>query len=397
MAIPSEYQRGPDERVSWLSSLPYISLHVGAVIGLFVFPLTWEMVALTVGLYYLRMFGITAGYHRYFSHRGFKTSRWFQFVLALLGATSSQKGVLWWSGLHRHHHKHSDQPEDIHSPRRGFWWSHHLWILCPKYDETPKSQLREFADYPELLWLNKYWIVPPLALAGLLLVIGGWSASFYGAVLSTVLLYHGTFFINSLTHVFGSRRYETSDTSRNSFLLALLTMGEGWHNNHHYYQSTANQGFFWWEVDLSYYLLKVLSWFGIVWDLRTPPQWVLEGKRRAHGEEASFSFPAQLIDDMATLSALKAAPAESPSVLGELALKAAETAAEVAERAAKVAQDTTARMQKSATEAAERAAALAAEAAEAAGQSQKSWSERAALAAQQAAAAAARARGFAAR
>ena len=393
MAISSEYARAPDERISWLASIPYIGLHVGTIVGLFVFPLSGSMVALVVGLYYLRMFGITAGYHRYFAHRGFKTSRWFQFVLALLGSTASQKGVLWWSGLHRHHHKHSDQPEDIHSPRRGFWWSHHLWILCPKYDETPKSQLREFAAYPEILWLNKYWIVPPLGLAAVLFLIGGLSWSFYGAVVSTVLLYHGTFAINSLTHVFGRRRYETTDTSKNSFLLALLTMGEGWHNNHHYYQSTANQGFFWWEVYFSYYLLKVLSWLGVVWDLRTPPKWVLEGKKRAYGDEASFAFPAQLIDDMATLSALKSATAGEPATrLGELALKAAETAAEVAERAAKAAESAKAKVRESAAEAAERAAALAAEAAEAAASTRTSWGERAALAAQAAAQSAARAR-----
>lgn len=393
MAISSEYARAPDERISWLASIPYIGLHVGTLVGLFVFPLSWSMVALVVGLYYLRMFGITAGYHRYFSHRGFKTSRWFQFVLALLGSTASQKGVLWWSGLHRHHHKHSDQPEDIHSPRRGFWWSHHLWILCPKYDETPKSQLKEFAAYPEILWLNKYWIVPPLGLAAVLFLIGGLSWSFYGAVVSTVLLYHGTFVINSLTHVFGRRRYETTDTSKNSFLLALLTMGEGWHNNHHYYQSTANQGFFWWEVDFSYYLLKILSWFGVVWELRTPPKWVLEGKKRAYGDEPSFAFPAQLIDDMATLSALKSAAAGEPATrLGELALKAAETAAEVAERAAKAAESAKTKMRESAAEAAERAAALAAEAAEAAASTRTTWSERAALAAQAAAQSAARAR-----
>src|SRR5579862_2284329 len=260
--------RLPDEKVNWITSIPFLSVHAAALAAFFV-GFKWYYPVVALALYYVRMFGITAGYHRYFSHRSYKTSRAFQFVLALLGALSTQKGVLWWAGHHRDHHKYSDQPEDIHSPlQKGFWWSHVGWILCHKYEDTKIDRIRDFAKYPELRWLNKYHLVPPVALAVLLFVIGGAPLLVWGYFVSTTILWHGTFTINSLSHVFGSRRYTTTDTSRNNWALALLTMGEGWHNNHHYYMSSANQGFFWWEVDASYYVLKALSWFGVVWDLR---------------------------------------------------------------------------------------------------------------------------------
>ncbi len=342
-----ELATGPqaeNEKLNWIASIPYIAIHIAAIAAVFLYPPTLELVLLAVGLFFLRMFGITAGYHRYFAHRGFKTGRVFQFVLAWLGTMSSQKGVLWWSGLHRHHHKYSDMEEDIHSPKRGFWWSHHGWILCPKYDETPAAQLREFADYPELIFINRYWVVGPTVLGVALYLIGGMPYVFWGTFLSTVLLYHGTFTINSLAHVWGSRRYETTDTSRNNFWLALLTMGEGWHNNHHHYQSTARNGFFWWEVDFSYYILVALSWVGIVWDLRQPPKWVLEGKARRHAPAvaapAHTELPPRLEEALTRLAARKAelegAAAER---IAELRLHIGEAAAHAAEVAAEAAHD----------------------------------------------------------
>jgi stearoyl-CoA desaturase (delta-9 desaturase) len=201
-----------------------------------------------------------------------------QFLMALGGATAAQKGVLWWAGYHRHHHWHSDQPDDIHSPLKGFFWSHVGWILCPKYQRTPVELIRDFSKYPELRWLEKYNLAPPAALAVTIYALGGASALVVGFLLSTVVLFHGTFLVNSLTHVFGRRRYQTTDTSRNSLLIALVTGGEGWHNNHHYYETTANNGFFWWEIDTSYYVLRLLGWLGLVWDLRVPPDYVLEGR-----------------------------------------------------------------------------------------------------------------------
>jgi stearoyl-CoA desaturase (delta-9 desaturase) len=269
--------RARDEKLDPVTSIPFVFVHLAAL-GAFFVGFHWYLPVIALGFYYLRMFGITAGYHRYFAHRSYKTSRAFQFVLALLGSLSTQKGPLWWAAHHRDHHKFSDQPEDIHSPvQRGFWWSHVGWILCPKYDQTKFDRIRDFAKYPELRWLNKYHLVPPVAFATLLFLIGGAPLLVWGYFVSTTLLWHGTFTINSLSHVFGSRRYWTTDDSRNNFLLAMITMGEGWHNNHHHYMSTANQGFFWWEIDLSYYLLETLSWFGLVWDLRKPPRHVLEG------------------------------------------------------------------------------------------------------------------------
>ncbi|HSP98064.1 MAG TPA: acyl-CoA desaturase [Candidatus Dormibacteraeota bacterium] len=218
------------------------------------------------------MFGVTAGYHRYFSHRSYKTGRVFQFVLALLGTLAVQKGVLWWSANHRVHHKYSDQEGDVHSPvRNGFWWSHVGWILAEDWEETQYDRIPDMARYPELRWLNEHYLVPPVALATLLFLVGGLQWLVWGFFISTTVLWHSTFTINSLSHVFGRRRYETGDASRNNVWLALLTMGEGWHNNHHRYMNSVRQGFFWWEVDASYYILKALSWLGLVWDLHQPP------------------------------------------------------------------------------------------------------------------------------
>jgi stearoyl-CoA desaturase (delta-9 desaturase) len=259
---------------------PFWAVHIGSVVGLYVVGFSWSGLALAIGLYYARMFFVTGVYHRYFSHRAYKTSRWFQFVIALLGGMSVQKGALWWAGHHRHHHKFSDQPEDLHSPRQqGTLWSHVGWIVSREHNETRYDLIRDFARFPELVWLNKYHSVPVALYGGLLYATLGLPGFVWGFLVSTVLLWHGTFTINSLSHVFGSRRYNTTDDSKNNWFLALLTMGEGWHNNHHHYQSTANQGFYWWELDLSYYVLWSLARVGLVWDLRKPPQWVLEEGR----------------------------------------------------------------------------------------------------------------------
>ena len=257
----------------------FILVHVAALTVFWV-PFSWGLVWLCLGLYWLRMFAITAGYHRYFAHRSYKTSRVFQFILAFVGASSLQKGPLWWAGHHRHHHRYSDQDEDLHSPRRdGFWWAHVGWILSDRYDETPEALIKDFVKYPELRWLNRWHAVPGVLLAVVLLVFGGWPAFVWGFLVSTVLTWHATFAINSLTHVFGRIRYITTDTSRNSIWLALLTLGEGWHNNHHYYQTATRQGFFWWEIDISYLILKALSIPHIVWGLREPPKRVLFSNR----------------------------------------------------------------------------------------------------------------------
>jgi stearoyl-CoA desaturase (delta-9 desaturase) len=259
------------DRIDWIRSLPFLGVHLACVAAWWT-GVSWQALALCAGLYIIRMFGITAGYHRYFSHRSYRTSRWFQFVLAWIGCSAVQKGPLWWAGHHRHHHKHSDEDPDVHSPvLRGFWWSHVGWFLCSRYDDTDHHAIKDFSKYPELRWLNDYHVVPGVVLAVLCTALMGWQGLVWGFFISTVLLYHGTFVINSLCHMLGTVRYATGDESRNSLVLALITLGEGWHNNHHHYQSSTRQGFFWWEIDVSYYVLIALSWVGLVWDLRTPP------------------------------------------------------------------------------------------------------------------------------
>ncbi|MFM7204776.1 MAG: acyl-CoA desaturase [Myxococcota bacterium] len=262
--------------------LPFMLVMSTLLIPIFT-GFSWEMVALCVGSYYLRMFGITAGYHRYFAHRSYKTSRVFQFMLAFLAQTSGQKGTLWWAWHHRHHHKYSDTVYDTHSPvKHSFFWSHMGWIMSADFVEPELEKVKDLTRYPELVFLHKNDYLPPVAYALAITALWGWEGLLWGFFISTALLYHGTFTINSLAHVFGSKRYVTGDESRNNAFLALLTMGEGWHNNHHYYQASARQGFYWWEVDMSYMILKVLSWLGIVWDLKVPSQRVLEGGRSGH-------------------------------------------------------------------------------------------------------------------
>jgi stearoyl-CoA desaturase (delta-9 desaturase) len=276
--LPSPRDVG-ERRMDMVASVPFIAVHVVAVVGACLVGFHWWYVAVALASYYLRMFFVTAGYHRYFSHRAFKTSRWFQFVIAFMAETSAQKGVLWWAAHHRDHHKFSDTPEDIHSPKQhGLWWAHVGWIVSRKHNKTKLDRVKDLAQYPELRWLNQHFYVPTVAYAVALFLVGGAPLLMWGYFVSTVLLWHGTFTINSLTHVFGKVRYPSNDESKNSWILAIVTCGEGWHNNHHYYQSTANQGFFWWEVDFSYYALKAMSWLGLVWDLRTPPRHVRDGK-----------------------------------------------------------------------------------------------------------------------
>lgn len=273
-----------EERVDWRKTIPFALMHLACV------PALWCGVSpLALGLclfnYAIRMFGITAGYHRYFSHRSYKTGRLFQFGLAWLGACAAQLGPLWWAAHHRHHHLHSDTEDDAHPPGiKGFLWSHMGWIFCPRYSLTHYERMRDFAAYPELHFIERNWLLPPTLLALSTLALGWWLGQrtpqlgtnglqllTWGFFVSTCLLYHATFCINSMAHLWGSRRYETRDDSRNNWLLALLTLGEGWHNNHHQYPSSERQGFFWWEIDPTHYGLWLLSKLGLVWDLRSPP------------------------------------------------------------------------------------------------------------------------------
>jgi len=264
--------------------LPFVFLHLGALAALTVTASPFTLLV-AVGLYWLRMFAVTAFYHRYFSHRTFKTSRLAQFCFAYLATTSSQRGPLWWAAHHRSHHKLSDREGDLHSPAvSGLIWSHMAWITADANMPTDYAAVKDLTKYPELVFLNRFDWVPPTSLALSLLLLGYLLEKFspglgtsplqlllWGFFVSTVVLFHCTATINSLSHVFGSVRYETNDQSKNNFFLALVTMGEGWHNNHHRYPGSARQGFFWWELDCTYYILKLLSLTGVVWDLHPVP------------------------------------------------------------------------------------------------------------------------------
>ena len=281
----------------WLEGTPFILLHFVPLLALLpsvtVRPIDWAVCA---ALYVVRMFGVTGVYHRYFSHRTYKTSRVFQFLLALLAMSSSQKGVLWWAAHHRHHHKYSDQPQDIHSPlQKGFWYAHVGWIF-DNTEATDYAKIKDFARYPELVFLNKLWWLPPTLLGFAVFLTLGWSGLLIGFALSTVLLWHGTYTINSLTHLVGKRVYETTDDSRNSFILALITLGEGWHNNHHYYQASTRQGFHWWQIDITYYVLRALALVGLVWDIREPPANVVAGTWRPKRRSVDEADDAELAE-----------------------------------------------------------------------------------------------------
>jgi len=246
----------------------FAALHLAAL-GVFFVPFRWSYLWLFVAMYVVRMFGVTAGYHRYFSHRSFKLNRFYQLLMAVLAQSSGQKSVLWWAAHHRIHHRHSDQQPDIHSPGlRGFWWAHVGWVISNTYDEYDPKLIRDFSKFPELRWLDRYHWVPTAVLGAAIFALGGPGAFLWGYVLSTVILYHATFCINSLAHVWGTRRFETADESRNNFALALVTLGEGWHNNHHRFMYACRQGILWWELDLTYYGLRLLNRLRIARDLR---------------------------------------------------------------------------------------------------------------------------------
>ncbi len=296
--------RAEEDRVDWVRCIPFLFLHGGCLAVLWV---GWSPVAVEVAiaLYFTRMFAVTAVHHRYFSHKTYSTSRLGQLLLALFAGTTVQRGSLWWAYHHRHHHQHSDEPEDAHSPHvHGFWWSHIGWITSRRNFPTDYSKIKDLAKFPELVWLNRFDLVVPLffafgvyALGALLAQIApglhtsGFQMLVWGFFISTTVLFHGTACINSMAHLIGKRRFETDDDSRNSFILALITLGEGWHNNHHRYQSATRNGFYWWELDPTYYGLKFLAWTGFISGLKPVPQSVLEEGARA--EHAASVFAAE--------------------------------------------------------------------------------------------------------
>ncbi|NVK21761.1 MAG: acyl-CoA desaturase [Kangiellaceae bacterium] len=266
--------------IDWPRVIPFIAIHLTCLFA-FVTGVSWIAIAVCLVTYFIRMFAITAFYHRYFSHKTFKTSRFMQAFFGFLGACSTQRGPLWWAAHHRHHHIHSDSDYDVHSPKHGFIKSHMTWFLNKKHFPTQHQRVKDLNQYPELRFLDRFDIVPPIIFAVLVLLLGiyiessypqleasRWQILIWGFFISTILLSHVTFCINSLAHKVGTRRYNTNDDSRNNFLLAILTLGEGWHNNHHQFPGSVRQGIKWWEIDISYYILKFFEKVGLVWDLR---------------------------------------------------------------------------------------------------------------------------------
>lgn len=280
------------DRIDWLRAAPFILMHL-ACVGVIWVGVSPAALVIAGALYAVRMFAITAFYHRYFSHRTFHAPRAVQFLFALIGASCVQRGPLWWAAHHRTHHRHTDTVQDPHSPGvHGFWWSHVGWFLTRRNFRTDLARVPDLAKYPELRWLDRFDVVVPVALAVGMYALGaglqgvapelgtsGMQMVVWGFFVSTVVLFHATVTINSLAHRFGSRRFDTRDDSRNNLWLALLTFGEGWHNNHHFFPGSSRQGFRWWELDLTWYGLKAMALLGLVSDLKPVPAWVLEKAR----------------------------------------------------------------------------------------------------------------------
>ena len=275
-------------KVEWFRCAPYIAIHALASLAFF-YPFVWSCLLLCLFSYSIRMFAITAFYHRYFSHRAFKTSRFVQFIGGFIACCSAQRGPLWWAAHHRRHHRHSDTEKDMHSPKtNSLFWSHTLWFMTDYAVPTFLKEIPDWLKFPELRFLNRYDWIPVVIWALSSFMIGEWvwfnsltgmtgmMTFIWGFVIPTVLLYHGTFAVNSLTHLWGKKRFDTGDDSRNNSLVALFTFGEGWHNNHHFFPGSAKQGFFRGEFDLTYIGLRILSLFGLVSNLRPVPAWVKE-------------------------------------------------------------------------------------------------------------------------
>ncbi len=292
----------PDDAIDWFRTTPFILMHIGCL-AVFLVGFSWFALWTCVAMYLFHMFAITAFYHRYFSHRAFRTSRWFQFLMALAATSSAQRGPLWWAAHHRLHHKHSDTHADLHSPRlRGLLMSHVGWFMTKGAYQTPERYARDWSRFPELKFINAYDWLAPVSIAFLLYGVGellryvapslgttGWQLFVWGFVVSTVVTYHATYTINSLAHRYGAQVYDTGDDSRNSFVLALITLGEGWHNNHHYYPAAARQGFRWWEIDPTYYGLRVMEKLGLIWDLRRVPKRVIDERNAEKPRHAAQS------------------------------------------------------------------------------------------------------------
>ena len=280
-----------DSKIRWMRILPFILLHI-ACLSVFWVGVSWFAVIFMLLFYVLRMFSITAFFHRYLSHKTFQTSRPVQFIFILIGTMSAQRGPLWWAAHHRYHHRFTDTEQDPHSSTHGFWYSHVGWFLNEQNFGTRKEVIKDWLKYPELIWLDRFSLPVVLLTALGIYALGEWLATsmpalatsgpqllVWGFVISTVLLIHATLSINSLAHLYGRRDFETDDNSRNNLWLSIITLGEGWHNNHHYYAGSTRQGFYWWQIDITFYLLKLMSVFGLVWGLKPVPERIYTARK----------------------------------------------------------------------------------------------------------------------
>jgi stearoyl-CoA desaturase (Delta-9 desaturase) len=261
----------------------------------FAVPFRWAFIAIWAASHFIRAIGLTLAFHRYFAHRAFKMNRVARFAWAFIGTAAMQKGPLWWAGHHVNHHRFADRDGDPHSPMvSGVYYAHIGWFLNDaKNDrlEPTNPVIRDFRKAPEIVWLDKYFFVPPLLLAIVLYAIGDIPLLVWGFCLPTTTLAHATFAINTVNHMFGSRRFETVDESRNNPITAVFAVGEGWHNNHHRYQRAARNGFYWWEFDPTWYVIRAMAALGLVWDVQPVPKRIYDEARVVKAKRAAVRVP----------------------------------------------------------------------------------------------------------
>jgi stearoyl-CoA desaturase (delta-9 desaturase) len=270
------------------------AVQVSAVLIFFV-PFAWGLLALWAVSHFSRAVGLTLAFHRYFAHRAFQMNRAARFFWTFVGTAAMQKGPLWWAGHHVNHHRFADRDGDPHSPMvSGVYYAHIGWFLNDaRHDrlEATNPVVRDFSAAPEIAFLDRYFFVPPLLLATTMYLVGGLSWLVWGFCLPTMTLAHATFAINTVNHMFGSRRFDTIDESRNNPLTALFAAGEGWHNNHHRYQRAARNGFYWWEIDLTWYAIRAMAVCGLAWDLQPVPDRIYAEARATKARRASQVIP----------------------------------------------------------------------------------------------------------
>jgi sn-1 stearoyl-lipid 9-desaturase len=257
-------------RIEWPMILFLVAVHLLALLAFLPSNFSWAGIGIAMFLHWVTGgVGITLGFHRLVTHRSFQTPKWLEYVLVFCGTLSCQMGPTIWVGLHRHHHLYSDRELDQHNSNRGFWWSHMGWML---YEVAAKKDVsrytKDIANQPFYQFCDKYYLVLQVILAALLYLIGGWSFLIWGIFVRLVLVYHCTWFVNSATHKFGYRTYESNDRSTNCWWVALCTYGEGWHNNHHAFPHSARHGFKWWEIDFTWMMIRCLEMVGLAWKVR---------------------------------------------------------------------------------------------------------------------------------